>query len=199
MPTEAGMASPRDALRENEVDDEEEDYPGGDEDHGRDSQSDLCRTCCPSYPKDAGHRSSHAESKTHPGHEKFVTLSFIHLEDSHVSGGANQEEDEENGCDGDVNGGRGYSAERGCHRGIWAMLRRRLIDHQSLLLGVCVRTTTSLTLPSGGIATVMIERPRRGLRWWLQISRKNVEVGGSCAVWYFLRPCLGQIKGRRWN
>ena len=99
-----------DALRKDEVGDEEEDYPRGGEDLRGDGHADVGWV---DGPDDAGrerHNAGHAEAEEQTGEEELVVVAAVDLEDGHVEGCGGDEEDEEDGADGDVEGDGGEAA-----------------------------------------------------------------------------------------
>ena len=89
-------------MCENKVDGEYQNDAGCHQDLCGDGYPHVRDPTSPHDPHDAGHHPHHAESKHHAGHQKFVTFPPVQLEDCHVSDGAAEEEDEEDGGDGDI-------------------------------------------------------------------------------------------------
>lgn len=67
---------------------------------------------------DTGHR----ETEEDTGQDELVATATVDLKNSHVQGGADSEEEDENGADGDVDGGGGKATELGIARCIWRAL-----------------------------------------------------------------------------
>lgn len=62
-PAKMWMRRSNDSLCEDEVDEEEEQYPGGDEDACRDRNAHVVRPACPDNPHDHSGDSCHAEAE----------------------------------------------------------------------------------------------------------------------------------------
>ena len=84
VPARVGVGGADDALGEDDVDDEEEDHPGGDKDLGGDGETDVGLVGGPSDAQDAAHDAGHAEAEEHAAHEEFVAALLVDLQDGHV-------------------------------------------------------------------------------------------------------------------
>lgn len=133
-PAEAGVVGADEALREDEVDDEEDDHAGLDEDAGGDGEADVVRVRGPGEAQDEGGGAGHAEAEEERREEELVVAPPVDLEDDHVGGGAGEEEDHEHRADGAVDRYGGDLAEL-CGRG-----RVRGRDGTGLEGGVLVST-----------------------------------------------------------
>ena len=113
MPPQVRVRSAEDALREDDVDDEHQHHPRGDEDLRGDGHGDVGRVARPGDAHDLRDDPRHAEAEEHAGHDEFVAAPAVRLEDEHVRAGAAEEEEEEDGADGDVDGFGGEAAQAG--------------------------------------------------------------------------------------
>lgn len=101
-PAEAGVVGADEALREDEVDDEEEDYAGLDENAGGDGEMDVVWARGPGEAQGEGGGARHAEAEEERREEELVVAPPVDLKDDHVGGGAREEEDHEHRADGAV-------------------------------------------------------------------------------------------------
>lgn len=113
MPPQVRMTRAEYALREDDVDDEDQHHPRGDEDLRGDGHGDVGRVARPGDAHDLRDDAGHAEAEEHAGHDEFVAATPVRLEDEHVRDGAAEEEEEEDGADGDVDGFGGEAAQAG--------------------------------------------------------------------------------------
>lgn len=91
------MVSTQDALRENEIDDEEEQDTGVGEDVGGDGDLCIVWVIRPDDTHDVGADTGHGEAEQESGEDEFVAAATVALEDGHVEGGGGDEEHEEDG------------------------------------------------------------------------------------------------------
>ena len=107
VPARAGMRGSDNPLREDDVDDEKQDHPRSDEDLRRNRDGYGGGSGRPHDPQHARRRSRHAEPELDPRHDELVSATPVQLENGHVCDGAEDEQHEEDGYDGDVevNGG----------------------------------------------------------------------------------------------
>lgn len=118
MPAEAGVVGAHDALREDHVDDEDEDaarlrqHAGGHGDVGR------ARVRRPRDARAQGGAAQHAQREQHAGEEELEPGPLVQLEDRHVRHRRRHEEREEHGGHGDVGLHRRHAAHDGCRRGV---------------------------------------------------------------------------------
>lgn len=113
MPSEVWVRRSKYSLREDEVDEEENQYAGSHEDLRSYCDRDVVGVAGPDYTKRAGHDSGHAEAERKPGHDEFVSMTLVDLEDGHMANGATDEEEEEDRTDWNVNPERRSATKTG--------------------------------------------------------------------------------------
>lgn len=141
MPAAVRVRSSNDSLREDEINDKEEDHPCCHEDLGRYGDWHLCRSGGPYDSHHAGGDSGHAKTEHHSGHDEFMSPSLIHLENGHMGDGAENEENEKDGSDWDIEIDGWCEAQRSVGRRVWSMLLRhrrleREVSIKNLVEGV---------------------------------------------------------------
>ena len=78
------MSGSHHSLSEDQVDDEEEEYPSGHEDIGCNRNGYVGWVCAPNKSQCGSHNPSHAETEDHTRHDKLLSPSQIDLKDCHV-------------------------------------------------------------------------------------------------------------------
>lgn len=133
MPAGVRMRSSNDALSEDEVDDKEQDHARRYEDLSRHGNSNLGWPGRPYDSHHAGGNARHAEAEHHAGHDEFMTSPHVQLQYRHVSDGAEDKEEEEDGRDGDIKTDGRNAAEGGRGRRVrWTWRLRwslRAVSH----------------------------------------------------------------------
>lgn len=117
-PAETRVVRPQHALDEDEVGDEDDDDASVSEDLGGDGDADVCRVAGPDDAHDVCGDAGHGEAEEEAGEDEFVAAAPVALEDCHVEGGGGDEEGEDDGGDGDVDGGGWGEAEDGVFGGV---------------------------------------------------------------------------------
>ena len=116
-----------DALRKEQVGDEQQDNTGVDEDHGRHANLHAGRITSPYYPESGGHYTREAETEDHAVDDELLASVHVQLEDGHVASASADEEQEEDRIDWDVGYLRRCLAQCQFGRRIWwACCLRRL-------------------------------------------------------------------------
>ena len=110
MPSGTWVAGSDDPLSKDQVDDEEQQDPGGDKNIGCNGDADVARIACPDYAHDLCDYPCHAETEEHAGHDEPVAASFVDLEDCHVADSGDDEEDDEDAADGYIDSDCGEAA-----------------------------------------------------------------------------------------
>lgn len=115
VPADGRVVRTQDALREDEVHDEEEQDPGVGEDAGGDGDACVARVVGPDDAQHVGRDARHAQAKQQAGQDELVPATAVALEDGHVHDGRDDEEQDEDAADGriDAIGGREAQRSRG--------------------------------------------------------------------------------------
>lgn len=124
MPAAVGVGSSDYPLREDDVDDKQEDHSCCHEDLRRYGDGDLGRPRGPDDSHHAGGDSGHTETKHHSGHDEFMSPPHVQLENGHVGDGAEHEEKEKDGGDWDIEVDGWGEAQTSMSRRVWSMLLR---------------------------------------------------------------------------
>lgn len=112
-PSQLGMIRPQNALREDEVDDEEEDDARIGKDTRRDGEADVGGMGRQADAQRVGDDAGHGETEEQGRQDELVRPPAVDLEDGHVEGGAADEEDDEDRGDGHVDGSGRAAAKLG--------------------------------------------------------------------------------------
>lgn len=107
------MVRPQHALDEDQVGDEDDDDTRVGEDLGGDGDTDVFRVAGPDDAHDVCGDTGHGEAEEEAREDELVAAPAVALEDCHVEGGRADEEDEDDGGDGDVDGASWGEAEAG--------------------------------------------------------------------------------------
>ena len=102
VPAQMGVGGAEDAQGEEEEDDVEDEDADVGEDAGGDGEAHIGRSGCQRESEDEGGDAGHAEAEEGPREKEFVASSAVDLEDGHVGDGADEEDDNENGANGDI-------------------------------------------------------------------------------------------------
>lgn len=189
-PAEVGVVGADEALRKDEVDDEEEDDAGLDEDAGGDGEADVARARGPGEAQGEGGVARHAEAEEERREEEPVVAPPVDLEDDHVDDGAGEEEGHEHGADGPVDGQRGHAAE--LRRRGWVRGR----DGAGLGEVVVVYQPRYPSLGGGGLSkqvTIMVD----GNLPWMMVYRLLLSTFWSLwlSLWLHTHPTAGSRAG----
>ena len=162
------MRSPQDPLREDEVDNKQQDYSSSNKNVGSYSDGYVGSPIGPYYSHRRSRYTCHAETKHRARDDEFVASSAIHLQDRHVANGSADEEEEEDGCNWNIDGDGGLTSELcGCGE-VWRPWRRDLgwlHDCQYLIplgIGDGGRTALMAMNRSALLYVIIATKSRRG-------------------------------------